>query len=146
MLAKIINLTPHDINIVGVTDMDRNNNAMHHLFPDNAESNTPCVRCGTWKDEACDVICTLTIPKSGEIARVEETVEVINNINGIPIVHKTFGEVIGLPEPQDNNVFIVSLLVAQAVTGEERLDVLVIGDSVRNGKGQIIGAKSLAFL
>lgn len=159
--AKIINLTPHDINIVGVTDMDRESSALRHIFaddPSGLKGNSPCIRCGTWRDEACDIPCTFTIPRSGSLARVEEENEVVGSVNGVPILCKTFGKIVGLPDPQENTYFIVSLIVAQAVAKkfgssvwegdarEGRPDVLVVGESVRDGGGQIIGARSLAVI
>lgn len=104
-MTKLVNLTPHEINIVGEQSM--------------------------------------TIPPSGQVARVAETTEIVSSVDGIPIIHKTFGKVEGLPEPQPDTIYIVSLLVAQAV---EREDVLTIGETVRNDKGQVIGAKSLAVV
>lgn len=104
-MTKIINLTPHEINIVG-------------------EQN-------------------ITIQPSGQIARVAEKIGTIGDVNGIPIIHKTFGSVEGLPEPQPETVFIVSLLVAQAT---HRTDILAIGETVRNEKGQVVGAKSFAVV
>lgn len=104
-MMKIVNLTPHEINIVGEHNMN--------------------------------------IPPSGQLARVAEMTETIGNVNGIPLIHKTFGKVEGLSEPQPDTVFIVSLLVAQAVRRE---DVITIGETVRNDKGQVVGAKSLAVV
>jgi len=83
------------------------------------------------------------IPPSGNVARVSEKVENIGNINGIPVISKSFGEVTGLPEPQPDTIFVVSLLVAQAVK-DSRNVVFVIGESVRDEDGHIIGARSLA--
>jgi hypothetical protein len=104
-MTKVVNLTPHEINIVG--EQNRN------ILP------------------------------SGQVARVTEEIKRVGTVDGIPIIHKTFGEVEGLPEPQSDTVFIVSLLVAQAA---KRIDVLAIGETVRNEKGQVIGAKSLAMV
>lgn len=100
---KILNLTPHEINIVG-------------------------------KDP---------IPSSGAV-RVSEKTEVIGEINGIPVIKKSFGKVEGLPNEQADTKIIVSLLVAQAAKG--RSDLLVVGETIRNEKGQVIGAKSLAVV
>ena len=104
-MTKIINLTPHEINIVGEQ--------------------------------------TINIPPSGQIARVVEKIGNIGDVNGIPLIHKTFGKVEGLPEPQTDTIFIVSLLVAQAT---HRTDILAIGETVRNEKGQVVGAKSFAMV
>lgn len=99
-MVKIINLTPHPINLIGIGE----------------------------------------IPSSG-IARLEEKVEVVGDIDGIPIIKKQLGKIIGLPEPQPDTIFVVSLPVAQAA---KRADVLAIGESVRDVKGNVVGAKSLA--
>lgn len=104
-MTKVVNLTPHELNIVGEQ--------------------------------------SVTIPPSGQVARAAETTEIVGSVAGIPIIHKTFGKVEGLPEPQPDTVFVVSLLVAQAV---KRADVLTIGETIRNEKGQVIGAKSLAVM
>ena len=81
------------------------------------------------------------IPSSG-ITRVSEVVETLGNINGIPLVKKTFGKVEGLPDPQDGVVYYVSAITASAVQGRD--DVVIGGESVRNDNGQIIGIKSFA--
>ena len=90
---------------------------------------------------------TISIPKSGEIARVGATTETIGEIDGIPVVRTTFNpaEVTGLPEPQDEVIFITSTLVAQAVAGI-RDDVLVPANLVRDENGVIIGAAALQRL
>ena len=85
----------------------------------------------------------IKIPPSGQVARMTEKTEIIGDVDGIPIIRKKFGEVEGLPEPRENTFYIASLLAAQAA---KRADVLAIGETVRNGKGQIVGAKSLAMV
>ncbi len=86
-------------------------------------------------------------PPSGRAARVEEKIEIMRiiSIDGIeiPIIRKTFGEVQNLPAPEPQTIFVVSLLVAQAIN---RPDVLAIGETLRNEKGQVVGAKSLAVV
>ncbi len=84
------------------------------------------------------------IPTSGIIARVSEKIEIVGNVNGIPIIKKTFGEVEGLPPAVKDTVFVVSLLTAQAAS--ERKDVFVVGETIRNEKGQVVAAKSLAVV
>ena len=86
----------------------------------------------------------IKIPPSGQVARMTEKTEIIGDVNGIPIIRKTFGEAENLPERQENTILVVSLLTAQAIKG--RPDVFVIGESLRNGKGQVIGTKSLAVI
>lgn len=83
-----------------------------------------------------------TFKASGELARVTTSTEIVDNIDGIDITVTKFSEVYGLPEPQDGLIYIVSLAVAQRVTG--RSDVLVPNGSVRDEQGRIIGCTSLA--
>lgn len=103
---KIVNLTPHPINIVGLGK----------------------------------------IKPSGKPVRLEEKTEIIGSLTVqgaiIPLIQKRMGGITDLPEPQDDVVFVVSLPVAQAA---HRRDVLAIGESIRDEKGNIVGAKSLAM-
>lgn len=64
---------------------------------------------------------TLTIPASGQTARIASTQTVVGEINGIPVRRTDWGQVEGLPEAQEGVVFVVSTLVAQAV---RRADVV----------------------
>lgn len=87
---------------------------------------------------------------SGQIARVEEKNDIIRTISvdgvEISIIKKTFGKVQHLPAQQageEETIFVVSLLVAQAAN---RPDVLTVGETIRNEKGQVVGAKSLAVV
>ncbi|MEM4202481.1 MAG: hypothetical protein QXS54_00280 [Candidatus Methanomethylicaceae archaeon] len=57
-------------------------------------------------------------PPSGVIARVSSTQTEVTCINGIPVVKTEIGEVENLPEPQDDTIYIVSSLVAQALAGK----------------------------
>lgn len=83
----------------------------------------------------------ISIPTSGTVARVAAKTEKTGDINGIPVTETVFGDVEGLPEPQDGTVFIVSTLVAQRV--HNRSDVFVPSEPVRDSAGKIIGCKSL---
>lgn len=60
-----------------------------------------------------------------------------------PINVTTYGDVTGLPAPEDGTIYIVSLLVAQALRGT-RDDVLIVDDTVRDEQGRIVGARGLA--
>lgn len=114
IMTKIVNLTPHPINIVGLGE----------------------------------------IKPSGKPARLEETTEIIGSLTVqvaenpntktavvIPLIQKKMGRITSLPDPHDDTVFVVSLPVAQAA---QRQDVFAIGESIRDEKGNIVGAKSLA--
>ena len=102
---KLINLTPHPINLVGVGE----------------------------------------IKPSGVIARLEETTQKMGGVYVenvyIPLIKKKLGRIINLPTPEKYTIYVVSLPVAQAA---HRPDVFAIGESIRDEKGNVVGAKSLA--
>ena len=103
MTIKIINLTPHEINIVGLEPI-----------------------------------------KSSGSVRVTESINVIDSINGVDIIVKKYGSVEGMPEPQPDTVYVVSLMVAQQLT--HRDDIITVGETVRNEAGQVVGAKNFSRL
>ena len=88
------------------------------------------------------VLCGRKIPSTG-LARCDSVVEVVGTVDGIKINRRSFGSVYGLPEPEKDTIFIVSAIVAQAVTGT-REDIFTVDETVRNEKGQIIGCNALA--
>ncbi len=88
----------------------------------------------------------ITFPRSGIIPRLTEQQVKINSVtvNGIDIdiMKKSFLEPEGLPEPQENTIYIVSALVAGAA--KDRDDLFIPNDTIRDDKGRIIGCKNLA--
>jgi hypothetical protein len=80
----------------------------------------------------------ITIPPSGIRAEVATLPSKINTINNIPVFHTKLGDVIGLPEPQEDTIYIVSSLVLNSVP-KERTDVVAPGNARRNNKKQVIG-------
>lgn len=89
---------------------------------------------------------SVTIPASGDVARCSQTISIVGSVTlgsvAIPISSSSYGEVVDLPEPQDNTYYIVSRLVMSACPA--RQDLLVPNDLVRNDAGQVIGCRSLA--
>lgn len=142
-MTKIVNLTQHEIVIVGLTDME-NGNGMHHIYPCNAESSTPCIICGVWRDEACDIPCGIAIPPSRKVARIEEKKINKGIINFIPFYKKVYGNIIDLPEPEDDTYYIVTLSVAQEQLSRE--DLLVVGETIEDDREFVVRTKSLARL
>ena len=61
----------------------------------------------------------VTFPKSGEIARVSVTDEVVGHKDGIEIVVSNFGDVVGVPEVGGGE-FLVSAMVLSALPVEYR--------------------------
>lgn len=78
------------------------------------------------------------IPASGRIARVKSSTTKVSEHANMPIYKSTFGDIEGLPEPQDNVIYIVSALALNAVPNN-RTDVVSPGNLQRNQSGQPIG-------
>ena len=126
MATKFVNLTPHPVVVVG------------EECPSKVESK-----------EELEKYIVATIPPSGEVARVATSKEKIAEIDGIPVYRTRFGEVYGLPEPEPNTVYIVSILVLQAVAGK-RTDVVAPDTSpsgaVRDKDGRIVAVRGFQIL
>ena len=78
--------------------------------------------------------------------RVTPTFKKVGELNGTPVFKTTFGETQGLPEPDGETIFIVSMVVAQA--NPKRTDIVSPntspGSEVRNDDGTILGVKSFS--
>jgi hypothetical protein len=61
----------------------------------------------------------LELPSEG-VARVTITDEIIGDVDGIPVVAGTPGEVTGIPDPVSGVIFIVSAIVLSALNGTRR--------------------------
>ena len=83
-------------------------------------------------------------PASGSVARCSQSNIVVAELDGIPITRQSFGEVVGLPAPQEGTRFIVSRLVAAACP--DRDDLLIPGPLVRDAAGQPKGCEGLSVL
>ena len=104
-MPKIVNLTPHALNI--------------HKTDGTVE----------------------TIPASGTVARLPEKRKDVAVIGGVQISAVNRGDVIFLPSPQSDTMFVVSALVAEKV---QRSDVYSPGPLVRDpDTGQPIGCQGL---
>lgn len=90
------------------------------------------------------VLCGNVIPSTG-LARVSVNSQQVGEIGGVPLNKLVYGEVTGLPEPEEGVVYVVSNIVATAVKGK-RYDCLVVDKTIRNDKGQVIGCEALAIL
>ncbi len=82
-----------------------------------------------------------TIEASGDVARCTTRTAVVGEVDGILVTRTEFGDVRGLPGPQEGTIYVVSSLVAQRVP--ERADVFVPNEAVRDEHGRIVGCKSL---
>jgi len=113
---KIVNLTPHDI--VLMNEYDR------------VQVTLPSAGVARAK---VDIIPVGTLVLDGEF---------------IPLVESHYGEPVDLPEPAEDVAYIVSLVTAQAAREHGRTtdDLLLVQKLVRDGDGQVIGARALSRL
>jgi hypothetical protein len=83
----------------------------------------------------------LSVPPSGHVARVSQTLAPVTGLYpGVTIYRRTFGEVVGLPEPQGGVDYVVSAMVAAA---SPREDVFSPGELIRDADGKPVGCKGL---
>lgn len=86
----------------------------------------------------------VNIPPSGQVARLAVTRETLAPIviDGVvlPVSRPTFGEIVGLPEPEAGVLYVVSALVAEQA---KRQDVVSVGELLRDESGRVIGGSGL---
>lgn len=93
----------------------------------------------------------VTIQPSGIVARVSTKNVPYDEVYGygITIYRQEFGEIEGLPEPEDGTVYIVSTIVRQAAKEQGRQDVISPDTSpngvIRNEKGEIVAVKHFVY-
>ena len=83
----------------------------------------------------------VTIEPSGIVPRCNEISADAGEVNGIPLIIRSYGQVSDMPEPQEDTLYIVSMLVRLALP--ERVDIASPGDLVRDRDGKIVGASNL---
>ena len=81
------------------------------------------------------------IPPTG-LARCTTTVEDVSVIDGVRIVQTHYSDVIGLPPPNADTIYVVSALVLAALGGS-REDVFGPTDYIRDESNRIVGARAL---
>lgn len=88
------------------------------------------------------------IKPAGIVARVVTSTENAGIVAGIPVVRTTYGEIEGLPEPEEATFFVVSSLLAAAAkaAGRDTSDLLVPGRLLRNEAGQPVGCVGLSLV
>lgn len=89
-----------------------------------------------------------TLPPSGDLPRVQTTRQIVGTVDvdglTVPVTEVQFGALAGLPARQDETLYLVSAITAQAAKALGRSDVVMIDDTVRDETGRIIGARALA--
>lgn len=81
------------------------------------------------------------IEPSGIIARVAATTVPCGTAGAYAVTTTSYGDVVNLPAPEPETIYVVSSIVAQRVP--ERDDVYIPNESVRDENGRIIGCRSL---
>lgn len=85
-------------------------------------------------------------PATGQTVRVNSEDRELASVDGVSVVRTVYTDVDGLPEPKPNTIYLVSVLVQQALGGK-RADVYTPDTGpksvVRDEKGQIIGVRRL---
>lgn len=85
-------------------------------------------------------------PPSGMVARVDTTQVLDGDVNGIPVMKVSYGDIVDLPAPKQGVVYIVSALVLSASKAAGRTDCVAPNtsstDVIRNDKGQIVSVPS----
>lgn len=76
----------------------------------------------------------------GTVARVSQITSTVTRHDGISIDTVKFGPVVGLPQPVNGTLFIVSAMVKTAAL--DRTDLVSPGELVRDAGGNVIGCKS----
>jgi hypothetical protein len=118
-IANLVNLTPHEVTIVGEDGGVLLRIPPSGLIARVREEQTPAGE--------------VTVLPGGPLTGGVE----------VPLIRRTWGPIEGLPEPQFRTLFITSSLVAQAAWAMGRRDVVAPGELVRDAEGRVIGCKNL---
>jgi len=81
-----------------------------------------------------------TFPPSGKVARVSVQQVDDGMIDGVPVKKQTFGDIVDLPPPAPDTVYIVSSLVLSAAKAAGRTDCVApdTANAVRDENGHIV--------
>lgn len=83
----------------------------------------------------------ISVAPSGQVARCAVESVKVGEAEGVALFTAKYGEVQGLPEPVEGTIYIVSLMVRQALPA--RTDLASPGELIRDAAGQPIGCKGL---
>jgi len=91
-----------------------------------------------------------TFEKAASPARASQSAKAVGEVNVeghlIPIVSVTYGDLQDVPPVKDDTMYIVSVIAGQAMLASGRTDFLIVHDTVRDDKGQIVGCRGFARL
>jgi len=126
---KIINMTPHQVNIVYTAETSCQ-------YCGSGEYNPDCIEC---RGTGGPVPSTRTwrIPASGDVARVEMKQKLVSHIDGFPICTNTVNGN-NLPEEKEDTYLLVSSMVLNALPGRKDLLAPDTNNAERNKQGHIV--------
>lgn len=81
-------------------------------------------------------------PSEG-LARVSSVSTPIGVVDQIPVIKQEFGEIEGLPAPEEGVYYVVSAMVGTAAAKDGRTDLLGPAEFLRDQDGNILGCKAL---
>ena len=119
---KVINLTPHDINIL------------------TKESCYGLEQDSTTKQWIADGVSPIRVIKSSGVARVQVSTIPGTDLDGIPTQKPSYGDIDGLPAPELGVAYVVSLMCVSAAIshGRSTIDLYTWGVLVRSRKNPSI--------
>lgn len=88
-----------------------------------------------------------TFPSAGNARASQKEAPITTLLNGVELVRMEFGATVDLPEPREGVLLVVSTITVSAARAEGRTvdDLVIPASPVRDGDGQIIGCRKLAF-
>lgn len=91
-----------------------------------------------------------TFPKAANPARASQSAKAVGQVivegHTLPIFFVTYGDLQDVPPVTDDTMYIVSVIAGQAMLAAGRTDFLIVHDTVRDDKGQIVGCRGFARL
>lgn len=87
------------------------------------------------------------IPSSG-ISRAACAETPVGSVGDVPVFRMTYGDPVGVPEPESGTVYVVSAITAQACRSAGRTvsDLIMPARTVRDEYGRVIGCTAFSVL
>lgn len=94
-------------------------------------------------DHFINVYGAISLPPSGQVARCVDTVKKVGMVDKIPIIQRCHDEIVGLPAPVENTIYIVSATVARIA---KRPDVMYPDMQRKTKRGKVTGCDALCVV
>lgn len=141
-----VHLSEADAHAVAValrdSDPELAKRIMNELYPETIINTTP--HDVIIYDDQNHVISTIPAAPYESLARASETRELdFTTREGVPVYYKGTNKCSPLPTPKPNTYYIVSSQYARNCM-DDRNDLLIVDQQVRDTTGRVIGCRSLA--